>query len=201
MATRVAGARLDLTRAQILAFRRKAGGLDARRARRPESLRQAAWAGLQDSMPRAALLSIHARVEDAEPSIWEDPALVQVWGPRFSVFVVATQDVAVFTRGTLPDEARRRRRAEDLAARIGDVLAGTRTSSPRTRRRSALPCSLRHARGCCPAAMPISCGTEPIATCWSRPLSAAARCGLRASGPAPCSSQGRSPGRGAGPTR
>ena len=49
-----------------------------------------------------------------------------MWGPRFSVFVVAAQDVAVFTLGTLPDEARRLRRAEDLAARIGDVLAGTR---------------------------------------------------------------------------
>ena len=51
----------------------------------------AAWAGLQDSMPRAALLSIHARVEDAEPSTWEDPSLVQLWGPRFSVFVVAAR--------------------------------------------------------------------------------------------------------------
>ena len=99
MATKVAGARLDLTRAQILAFRRKAGGLDVRRARHHDSLRHAAWAGLQDSMPRAALLSIHARVEDAEPSTWEDPSLVQLWGPRFSVFVVAAQDVAVFTLG------------------------------------------------------------------------------------------------------
>jgi hypothetical protein len=146
VAMRAAGARLDLTRAQILAFRRTAGGLDARAARRPESLQRAAWAGLQDSMPRAALLSIHARVEDAEPSTWEDPSLVQLWGPRFSVFVVAAQDVAVFTLGTLPDQARRRQRAEDLAARIGDVLGGTRmTCGPAGRALGVHPNSLRRA--------------------------------------------------------
>jgi hypothetical protein len=36
--------------------------LDERLRPGPDSLRRAAWAGLQDSMPRAALLSIHARV-------------------------------------------------------------------------------------------------------------------------------------------
>jgi hypothetical protein len=38
-------------------------------------------------MPRAALLSIHARVEETQPSTWEDPSLVQLWGPRGNVFV------------------------------------------------------------------------------------------------------------------
>ena len=56
---------LELTRAQILAFRRQVGALEERLPRGARSLRQAAWAGLQDSMPRAALLSIHARVERA----------------------------------------------------------------------------------------------------------------------------------------
>ena len=55
--------RLGLTRQQILAFRRRVGGLDERLPKSSKSLRQAAWAGLQDSMPRAALLSLHARVE------------------------------------------------------------------------------------------------------------------------------------------
>ena len=59
--------RLELTRAQILAFRRAAGALEARLAPGAASLRRAAWAGLQDSMPRAALLSLHARVEGARP--------------------------------------------------------------------------------------------------------------------------------------
>jgi Winged helix DNA-binding domain len=120
------GTRLDLTRPEILAFRRHAGGLDERLPPGQASLRRAAWAGLQDSMPRAALLSIHARVAGTGPSTWEDPSLVQLWGPRFNVFVVAARDLAVFSLGTLPDEAKGRRRAEDLAARLNALLGGTR---------------------------------------------------------------------------
>jgi hypothetical protein len=121
-------ARLDLTRPQILAFRRQAGALDERLPRGQDSLRRAAWAGLQDSMPRAALLSIHARVEGTEPSTWEDPSLVQLWGPRYNVFVVAECDLAVFSLGTLPEDAKGLRRAEDLAARLNAVLGGDRMS-------------------------------------------------------------------------
>ncbi len=69
-------------------------------------------------MPRAALLSIHARVEGTEPSTWEDPSLVQLWGPRFSAYVVAARDLAVFSLGRLPDDAGARQVAEDLAARL-----------------------------------------------------------------------------------
>lgn len=77
-------------------------------------------------MPRAALLSIHARVEGAEPSSWEDPALVQLWGPRYSAYVVAAPDVAVFSLGRLPDDEKGRRRAEDTAARLHAHLGGAR---------------------------------------------------------------------------
>ncbi len=117
---------LELTRTQILAFRRRVGSLDERLPRGARSLRRAAWAGLQDSMPRAAVLSIHARVEGTRPSTWEDPALVQVWGPRFSVFVVPARDHAIFTLARLPDDERGRRRAEDMAARIHGFLRGKR---------------------------------------------------------------------------
>ena len=117
---------LELTRADILAFRRRVGALDERLPRGARSLRRAAWAGLQDSMPRAALLSIHARVEGAHSSSWEDPALVQVWGPRFSVFVVPAQDHAFFTLARLPDDDRGRRRAEEMAARLHEFLGGRR---------------------------------------------------------------------------
>jgi Winged helix DNA-binding domain len=122
----VTRARLDFTRPQILAFRRQVGALDARLPRGQRSLRRAAWAGLQDSMPRAALLSIHARVEGTEPATWDDPSLVQLWGPRFNVFVVAACDLAVFSLGTLPDDAKGQRRAEDLAARLNAILGGAR---------------------------------------------------------------------------
>src|SRR5580765_7072596 len=107
--------RLELSRLQILAFRRRVGALDERLPRGSRSLRRAAWAGLQDSMPRAALLSIHARVEGAHPSIWEDRSLVQVWGPRFCTYVVPARDRAPFTLGRLPDDARGRQVAEDVA--------------------------------------------------------------------------------------
>src|SRR5438093_11476712 len=107
------GSRLDLSRAQILAFRRHVGALDARLPRGRRSLRRAAWAGLQDSMPRAALLSIHARVQWTEPTTWEDPALVQLWGPRHHAYVVSARDLAVFSLGRLPDGAGARRVAEE----------------------------------------------------------------------------------------
>ena len=115
-----------LTRAQVLAFRRHVGALDERLPRGRRSLRRAAWAGLQDSMPRAALLSIHARVQGTEPSTLEDPSLVQLWGPRYSAYVVAARDVAVFSLGRLPDEAGARRIAEDLAASVRGLLGDTR---------------------------------------------------------------------------
>src|ERR1700757_2914996 len=83
---------LEPTRAEILAFRRRAGALDERLPPGKRSLRQAAWAGLTDSVPRSALLSINARVEGTHPASWEDPALVQVWGPRYSTYVVPARD-------------------------------------------------------------------------------------------------------------
>ena len=118
------GPPLTLTRTQILAFRRRVGGLDERLPRGRRSLRRAAWAGLKDSMPRAALLSIHARVEGTEPSTWEDPSLAQLWGPSFHAYVVAARDLAVFSLGRLPDDAGPLRIAEDLAARLHALLGG-----------------------------------------------------------------------------
>ncbi len=90
------------------------------------SLRRAAWAGLQDSMPRAAVFSIHARVDGTQPSTWEDPSLVQLWGPRFSAYVVAACDVGVFSLGRLPTADNGRRRAEETAARLHAFLDGRR---------------------------------------------------------------------------
>jgi hypothetical protein len=122
------GSRLELTRARILAHRRKVGALDARLPAGAGSLRVAAWAGLQDSMPRAALLSIHARVAGTGPSTWEDPSLVQVWGPRYSAYVVAASDVAPFTLGRLPDDPRGKERANRVAIRLDAYLRGRQMS-------------------------------------------------------------------------
>src|SRR5438067_8137782 len=118
----VTRSRLDLTRDQILAFRRRVGALDERLLPGRRSLRRAAWAGLQDSVPRAALLSIHARVEGTRPSALENPSLVQLWGPRLSVFVIAAPDRGVFTLSLLSDDPDRRCADEDLAARLRELL-------------------------------------------------------------------------------
>jgi hypothetical protein len=77
-------------------------------------------------MPRAALLSIHARVRDAHASIWEHPSLVQLWGPRFNVYVVAERDRALFSTARYPDDARGRRVAEEMAARLQAFLGDRR---------------------------------------------------------------------------
>jgi hypothetical protein len=97
-------------------------------------------------MPRAALLSIHARVEGAEPTTWEDPSLMQVWGPRYSAYVVAARDLAVFTLGRLPDDAAKRQFAEDRAAHLQALLGGARmTEGEAGRALGVHPNSLKYA--------------------------------------------------------
>jgi hypothetical protein len=97
-------------------------------------------------MPRAALLSIHARVRGTEPSTWEDPSLVQVWGPRYAAYVIAARDVAIFTLGRLPDDPKGRGVAEELADRLHAHLAGRRmTYGEAGRGLGVVPNSLRYA--------------------------------------------------------
>ena len=109
---------LKVNRRQILAFRRRVGSLDERMPKGAESLRRAAWAGLQDSMPRAALLSLHARVEEVEPSTWEHRSLAQLWGPRYQVYVVPKRDFALFSLARLPEDEKGRLRAQQMAERL-----------------------------------------------------------------------------------
>ena len=136
---------LGLTRQQILAFRRRVGGLDERLPKSPKSLRRAAWAGLQDSMPRAALLSLHARVEGVGPSTWEDPSLAQLWGPRYSTYVVAKRDFALFSLGRLPDNAKGRERAERMAERLHAGLGGARMTDREIGRAIGVGNAMRYA--------------------------------------------------------
>ena len=116
--------RFAVTRSQVLSFRRQTGFLDERLPAKTESLRKAAWAGLQDSMPRAALLSIHARVNGTIATDWNDVSLVQLWGPRLNVYVVAAEDIAIFSLGRLPVDAKGRARAETTASRLQTFLNG-----------------------------------------------------------------------------
>ena len=81
------------------------------------------------------------------PDTWEDPSLVQLWGPRFSAYVVAAHDLAVFSLGRLPEaDAAGRRRAEDLARRLHAFLGGrTMTYVEAGRGLGVHPNSLRYA--------------------------------------------------------
>ncbi len=75
-------------------------------------------------MPRAAVLSIHARMESTEPDTWAHESLVQLWGPRYNAYVVAAQDRALFSLARMPDDARGQKVAEDTARRLHEFLAG-----------------------------------------------------------------------------
>ena len=136
---------LELTREQVLAFRRRVGGLDERMEKSPESLRRAAWAGLQDSMPRAALLSLHARLDGVEPSTWEDPSLVQLWGPRFHTYVVPKCDFAYFSLGRHPESGKGRLRAERFAEQLHAHLDGRRLTDREVQQALRIGNSLKYA--------------------------------------------------------
>jgi Winged helix DNA-binding domain len=107
-------------------------------------------------MPRAAVLSLHARVEGAQPTSWEDPAFVQVWGPRYQTYVVPAEDVAVFTLGRLPDSPKALERAERMAARVEGLLGGATTPYE----------DLGHELGVNPNALRYAAPTGTIAIRW-----------------------------------
>lgn len=139
-------ASLGLSRNQILRFRRRVAALDARLPFSATSLRTAAWGGLQDSMPRAALLSLHARVRGVAGTTWTHPSLVQTWGPRFSAYVVAAKDLPIFSLGRLPDGEKGQARARDTATRLHACLAGRRLPFGQAGREMRVPHnSLRYA--------------------------------------------------------
>jgi len=96
-------------------------------------------------MPRAALLSIHARVRDTPPDVLDNPALIQVWGPRYSAYAVAAQDMPIFTLGRLPDAEAGRRRAERAADSLRKLLAEERMKYGEAGKAlDVVPNSLRH---------------------------------------------------------
>src|SRR5437667_11314212 len=90
----------SITREHVLAFRQRATHLHRRLP--PGLVTEAAFADLQDTAPRSAVLALHARVRVVSPSAWKDPRFAQVWGPRGAVYVVPAHDVAVFTLGRFP---------------------------------------------------------------------------------------------------
>lgn len=92
----------------------------------PNGLAKAAYAGLQDSAPRAALLSLHARVDGAAPSCWEDPSLVQIWFRGGADYVVPRSDVGIFTLGASPRNVDHFAALDKVADDVHRVLDGGR---------------------------------------------------------------------------
>jgi hypothetical protein len=119
----MAPARRALDASALAAWRISATHLDRRMA--PSRIADAASGGLQDTWPRAALLSLHARLDGTQPAAWEDPRLVQLWF-RFADYVVPRADIGVFTLGMLPRDGEARaslQRAADAVVRALDGRA------------------------------------------------------------------------------
>jgi hypothetical protein len=106
------GAPIRVSRVEVLRYRARVSGLGAKLP--AGSYAPAAWGGLQDTIPRAAVTALHARVEETTADAWEDPALVQVWF-RAADYVVPRADVGVFTLGAYPRDAEKARRLERWA--------------------------------------------------------------------------------------
>lgn len=87
------------------------------------SLAAAAWGGMQDSIPRSGVLSLHARVEGTQPDSWEAAEVAQVWF-RGSDYIVPREDAGVFTIGSSPSDPARMQRLEHLADEIHRVTSG-----------------------------------------------------------------------------
>ncbi|MBO0681793.1 MAG: winged helix DNA-binding domain-containing protein [Candidatus Dormibacteraeota bacterium] len=131
---------LQVDLARVLAFRSRATHLDQRLP--AGSHVEAARGGLQDTVPRAALAALHARVERVEPDSWEVPDLCQVWF-RWADYVVPRQDFAVFTLGALPRAADRAQALRVVASAVCELLQGRPLSSREVR--AGLPAVLSRA--------------------------------------------------------
>ena len=115
---------MRLSRDQIVSYRVRVNGLDRRAALDDAALSAATHVGVQDSMPRAAVLSLHARLDGVSAEVLDDARLEQVWGPRFSAFVVAAGDRAPFTLGRMPRRGAGRDRAIRMAQELRTFLDG-----------------------------------------------------------------------------
>jgi hypothetical protein len=110
-----------VSRDQVLRYRARVMHLDEKLP--AGSFAAASWSGLQDSVPRSGVLSLHARVEGTQPDSWEDPSVAQVWF-RGSDYVVPRADAGIFTVGSSPRDPDRLRQLDRLADDVHGVTGG-----------------------------------------------------------------------------
>ncbi|HSJ85043.1 MAG TPA: winged helix DNA-binding domain-containing protein [Acidimicrobiia bacterium] len=97
---------VDVDRARVLGFRTTRHHLDRRLA--ADALTEAAGtAGIQESSPGTAGISFHARVRGVtsdrlQSALTVDKTLVTVWAMRGAPYIVPTDEIAIFTTGSLP---------------------------------------------------------------------------------------------------
>ena len=113
---------MKVTRDQIVRYRARITHLDRKLA--AGSFAEAAWGGLQDTIPRGGITSLHARVDGAQPDSWEDPTVVQIWFRGGADYIVPLSDVGIFTLGSLPRDPERVAELEALADDIHRVAEG-----------------------------------------------------------------------------
>lgn len=107
---------------QALRYRARVSYLDAKLP--AGSFAEAAWGGLQDSVPRAGVISLHARVEGTAPESWADPSVVQIWFRGGADYIVPREEAGIFTLGSYPRDPVRAATLERLADDIGRVTEG-----------------------------------------------------------------------------
>jgi len=118
---------VQVTPAQLLRYRARVSHLDARLP--PGAFAEAAWGGLQDSVPRSGVISLHARVEATKSDSWEDPSLVQIWFRGGADYIVPRDDVGIFTLGSYPRDPERAADLERVADEVHELTDGRMTPS------------------------------------------------------------------------
>jgi winged helix DNA-binding protein len=113
---------LRVTPAQVLRYRARTSHLDGKLP--AGSFAEAAWGGLQDTVPRGGVLSLHARVSRTRPDSWDDPSLVQIWFRGGADYLVPRVDVGIFTLGSYPRDPAKARDLEALADDIDRITGG-----------------------------------------------------------------------------
>lgn len=111
-----------ITREQVLRYRARASHLDPKLP--AGSFAEAAWGGLQDSVPRGGVISLHARVEATQPDSWEDPSVVQILFRGGADYIVPREAAGIFTLGSYPRDPERAAELERLADDIHRVTDG-----------------------------------------------------------------------------